>query len=163
MKVIEARDSGRNKLQRSLDAALRYLSYRPRSEAELKLKLRRRGADSDTIAYVLTKLKEQHLVDDMAFAQFWRQNREVFSPRSRRFIEQELRGKGVAAETITEVTAGLDDESQAHQAIQKKLRHLKGLAYPDFRNKLGAFLRRRGFDYEVISQTIDRAWKEVET
>lgn len=158
MKTVAAE---RDESQRCSHAALRYLSFRPRSEAELRFRLSRRGFDSETIAHVLTKLKEQHLVDDVAFAQFWRNNRQAFSPRSRRLIEQELRSKGVAAETISEVTAGLDDELQAYEAAQRKLRHAKGLAYPDFCRKLGAFLRRRGFNYEIIRHTIDRAWKEV--
>ena len=151
----------RDESQRCLHAALRYLSFRPRSEAELRFRLSRRGFDGETIAHVLTKLKEQHLVDDVAFAQFWRDNRQAFSPRSRRLIEQELSSKGVAAETIAEVTARLDDELQAYEAAQRKLRHAKALAYPDFCRKLGAFLRRRGFNYETIRHTIDRAWKEV--
>lgn len=158
MKTVAAE---RDESQRCLHAALRYLSFRPRSEAELRFRLSRRGFDGETIAHVLTKLKEQHLVDDVAFAQFWRDNRQVFSPRSRRLIEQELSSKGVAAETIAEVTARLDDELQAYEAAQRKLRHAKALAYPDFCRKLGAFLRRRGFNYETIRHTIDRAWKEV--
>jgi regulatory protein len=158
MKIVAAE---RDEFQRSLDTALRYLSSRPRSEAELRFRLNRRGFDSETISRVLTKLKEQHLVDDVAFARFWRSNREAFSPRSRRLMAQELRSKGVAAEIISQVTAGLDDELQAYEAAQRKLRQAKELAYPDFCQKLGAFLHRRGFNYEIVRHTIDRAWKEV--
>jgi regulatory protein len=158
MKTVAAES---DKFQRSLDAALRYLSFRPRSDAELRFRLSRRGFDSETIGRVLTKLKEQHLVDDVAFARFWRHNREAFSPRSRRLMAQELRSKGVAAEIISQVTAELDDELQAYEAAQGKLHQAEGLAYPDFSQKLGAFLHRRGFNYEIIRHTIDRAWKEV--
>lgn len=147
-------------LHRSLNSALRYLSPRPRSEAEVRNRLRRQGFEAHTIQQVITKLKEQKLIDDADFARFWRENRENFRPRSRRFIEFELRQKGVDAETAAEITAGLDDELNAYKAAQKKLGSLKGLDYHNFRNRLSAFLKQRGFSYEVINRIINRVWQE---
>ncbi len=149
-----------DRLQKSLNSALRYLSPRPRSEAEIRARLNRHGFDADTIEQVLTKLKEQGLVDDIAFARFWRENRENFRPLSRRLIELELKQKGVDAETIAEASAGVDDELGAYQAAQRKARSLAGLDYSSFRKRLGAFLKRRGFDYELVNRTIDRVWQE---
>jgi regulatory protein len=147
-------------LQRSLHSALRYLSPRPRSETEVRTRLRRQGFDADTIQQVIDRLKEQKLIDDADFARFWRENRENFRPRSRRFIEFELRQKGVDAETATEVTAGLDDELNAYRAAQRKAWSLKGLDYHNFRNRLSAFLKQRGFSYEVINRITNRVWQE---
>jgi len=147
-------------LHRSLNSALRYLSPRPRSETEVRNRLRRQGFEAHTIQQVITKLKEQKLIDDADFARFWRENRENFRPRSRRFIEFELRQKGVDAETAAEITAGLDDELNAYKAAQKKLGSLKGLDYHNFRNRLSAFLKQRGFSYEVINRIINRVWQE---
>lgn len=147
-------------LHRSLNSALRYLSPRPRSEAEIKTRLRRQGFDADTIQRTLVRLKEQNLVDDATFARFWRDNRENFKPRSRRLIDLELRQKGVDTATIAEITAGLDDELSAYQAAQKKARSLAGLDYQRFRKRLGVFLKQRGFTYELINSTIKRLWQE---
>jgi regulatory protein len=144
----------------SLNSALRLLSQRPRSEAEIRTRLRRRGYDAGTIEQVLVKLRERKLLDDLAFAQFWRESRENFRPRSRRLIELELRQKGVDAEAIAEVTAAVDDELGAYKAAQKKARSLAGLDYHSFRKRLGAFLRQRGFAYELINITIERIWQE---
>ena len=149
-----------DRLQRSLNSILKYLSPRPRSEAEIRARLNRHGFDADTIQQVLAKLKERGLVDDIAFARFWRENRESFRPLSRRLIELELKQKGVNAETIAEATAGVDDELSVYRAAQKKARSLEGLDYSSFRKRLGAFLKRRGFDYELINRTIDRIWQE---
>ena len=74
--------TGADLFQRCLNAAFRYLSYRPRSEAELRERLKRRGFEADSMEAVLTRLREQGLVDDLAFAQFWKDNRETFRPRS---------------------------------------------------------------------------------
>jgi regulatory protein len=109
---------------------------------------------------VLARLKERGLVDDIAFARFWRENRENFRPRSRRLIELELKQKGVDAETIAEATAGVDDEPSAYRAAQRKARSLAHLDHSSFRKHLGDFLKRRGFDYELVNRTIDRVWQE---
>lgn len=145
---------------RSLNSALRFLNQRPRSEAEVRARLRRYGYDPEIVERVISRLKELKLVDDLAFAQFWRENRENFRPRSRRLIDLELRQKGVDAETIAEATAGVDDELSAYRAAQRKTKSLTGLDYPNFRKRLGAFLKQRGFTYEVINQTIERVWQE---
>ncbi|MEE9400802.1 MAG: RecX family transcriptional regulator [Dehalococcoidia bacterium] len=149
-----------DQLHRSMNSALRFMSPRPRSEAEIRARLNRHGFDADTIQQVLTKLKEQGLVDDIAFARFWRENRESFKPLSRRLIELELKQKGVDAETIAETTTGIDDEPSAYRAAEKKARSLERLDYPSFRKRLGAFLKQRGFNYELINRTIDRIWQE---
>ncbi len=145
---------------RSLNSALRFLSPRPRSESEIKSRLRRHGYEINVIQQVIDKLKEQKLVDDNAFAQFWRENRENFKPRSRRLIEIELKQKGVNAETIAEATEMVDDDIAAYKAAQRKAISLAGLDYLSFRKRLGTFLRQRGFPYEVINTTIERVWQE---
>ena len=147
-------------LHRSLNTALRFLSPRPRSEAEIRSRLRRQGYAMEIIQQVIARLKEQKLVDDTLFAQFWRDNRENFKPRSRRLIEAELKQKGVDAETIAEATASFDDELGAYKAAQRKAISLSGLDYPGFRKRVGTFLRQRGFSYELINRTIERIWQE---
>jgi len=149
-----------DQLHRSLNSALRYMSPRPRSEVEIRTRLSRHGFDTETIQKVLAELKKQGLVDDVAFAQFWRENRENFRPRSRRFMELELKQKGVDAEIIAEATIDVDDDQGAYRAAQKKARSLSGLDYPSFRKRMGSFLKRRGFDYELINRIIDRIWQE---
>ena len=149
-----------DQLHRSLNSALRYMSPRPRSEVEIRTRLSRHGFDTETIQKVLAELKKQGLVDDVAFAQFWRENRENFRPRSRRFMELELKQKGVDAEIIAEATVDVDDDQGAYRAAQKKARSLSGLDYPSFRKRMGSFLKQRGFDYELINRIIDRIWQE---
>jgi regulatory protein len=147
-------------LQRCLNAAIHYLSYRPRSEAELRARLRQRGFPDDTRETVIAKLKTRGLGDDMAFAQFWKDNRETFNPRSRWLTRMELRRKGIADDIINQVVDTIDDEQSAYQAALRKVHHLPQSDYPDFYRRLGGFLKRRGFDYEVINQTVKRLWQE---
>ena len=146
-----------------LNAAAHYLSYRPRSEFELRERLHQRGFDGDSVEAVLAKLKEQGLVDDMAFAQFWKDNRESFSPRSQRLTKLELRRKGVAADIIDQVVDAVDNADSAYRAALSKARSLPRSDYQSFRRRLGEYLKRRGFGYGVINHTIERLWPELES
>ena len=150
--------SGR--FHRCFNAAAHYLSYRPRSESELKGRLHRRGFDGDSVEAVIVKLKEQGLVDDMAFAQFWRDNRESFKPCSQWLTKLELRRKGIAGDIIAQVVDAIDDEDSAYRAAQSEARNLPLSDYQLFRHRLGGYLKRRGFGYRVINHTVERLWQE---
>ena len=148
-------------LARCLNTAYRFLSYRPRSEAEMKDRLHRRGFENSQIEIVINKLKEQHLLDDTAFAQFWKENREAFRPRSQRMTRMELKKKGVADEITKEVTDDSNDMDSAYQAAQKKAQLLSRKDHEIFRRRLADYLKRRGFGYTVINQTVKRLWQEL--
>ena len=151
--------TGSDHFHRCLNAAARYLECRPRSESELRIRLRRGGFD-DSIEAVIAKLKEQGFIDDIAFAEFWKDNRTIFSPRSQRLTRLELRQKGVAGEIIDQVVDTIDDDESAYRAAQGKLRNLPLSDYQSFRRRLGGYLKRRGFGYGVINNTIERIWQE---
>ncbi len=147
--------------QRCLNAATHYLSYRPRSEFELRERLYRRGFDGDSVGAVLARLKGQGLVDDVEFAQFWQENRQSFSPRSRSLTSLELRRKGVAEEIIGRVVSAVSDEDSAYRAALSKARRLPVSDCQSFRRRLGEYLRRRGFSYGVINNTVEQLWQEM--
>jgi len=146
---------------RCLNTAAHYLSYRPRSESEVRERLRRRGFDGDSVEAVIAKLKEQGLIDDMAFAQFWKNNRESFSPRSQWLTKLELRRKGVAGDVIDQVVNAIDDDASAYRAASSKARSLPLSDYHSFRRRLGEYLKRRGFSYGVINHIVERMWQEL--
>ncbi len=156
VKALAAADRHR----RCLNAATRYAGYRPRSEFEVRQRLRRRGFENDCIEKVVTDLKEQGLIDDTSFARFWKENRQDFSPRSRWLTGVELRRKGIDPELIDRTVSEVDDNDAAYRAALHKSRHLPLSDYQLFRRRLGEHLKRRGFSYEVITKTIDRVWQE---
>lgn len=127
----------------------------------MKDRLHRRGFEDSNIEIIINKLKEQNLLDDTAFAQFWKENRDTFRPRSQRLTRLELKKKGVADEIIKEVTDDSDDMQSAYQAALHKAQHLPNQDYEVFRRRLGDYLKRRGFGYTVISQTVKRLWQEM--
>ena len=151
-----------NSLQDCLNAAYRYLSYRPRSEGEIRQGLHRRGFADELAEKTIAKLREQNLSDDFAFAQFWTGNRLSFRPKSKRLIKKELRDKKVAAEIIEQVTKDIDDEAIAYKLGSSRVATLAHLDYPDFYRRLSSYLAYRGFSYEVIKHTAALVWQERE-
>ncbi|MBA7564161.1 Regulatory protein RecX [subsurface metagenome] len=151
-----------NHFQRCLNAATHYLGYRPRSESEIRQRLYQRGFDGDSVEAVIAQLKEQGLVDDIAFAQFWKDNRESFSPRSQWLTRSELRRKGVADDIIDQVVESVDDGDSAYRAALSKAHNLSLVDYQEFRRRLGGYLKRRGFGYEVTNRTVERIWRELD-
>jgi len=148
-------------VQRCLNVATRYLSYRPRSESELRERLCQRGFDSDSVEVVLGRLREQGLVNDVDFAQFWQDNRQSFSPRSRWLTRLELRRKGVAEEIIDQVVSAASDDDSAYRAALGRARRLPVSDYQGFRRRLGGYLKRRGFSYGVINNTVEQLWQQM--
>jgi regulatory protein len=148
--------------QNCLDAAYRYLSYRPRSEGEIRQWLRKRGFSNEVAEKALAKLREQNLIDDFIFARFWTDNRLSFRPKSKRLIKKELRDKKIAAEIIEQVTEGIDDEEIAYKLGSSRMPALAHLDYPDFYRRLSNYLGYRGFSYEVIKHTAALLWQEKE-
>lgn len=147
--------------QRCLNAALHYLSYRPRSENEIKDRLKRGKYNTETREMVIIRLKEKGYIDDLAFARFWQDNRQSFNPRSRWLTRMELKKKGVDGSIIDQVINDIDDVDSAYQAALGKINKISLSDYQTYRRRMGDYLRRRGFNYEVIKKTVERTWEEL--
>jgi len=140
--------------------ALRFLDYRPRSRAEVRRNLEKHAVPQPIISDVFKRLERSGLVNDERFAQDWVENRSEFRPRSRKALAYELRQRGLDDMAIEKALAGLDEESMAYQAGRRQARRYEGLSMRDFNNKLGSFLARRGFSYDIIKQVVARIWTE---
>ncbi|HXF70917.1 MAG TPA: RecX family transcriptional regulator [Thermoflexus sp.] len=146
----------RDLLEQAHELALRFLSYRPRSEREVADHLRRKGFDAQTVEAELERLRRVGLVDDRAFAQFWVENRTAFRPRSRRALQAELRRKGIPPAIIQEVLqeASPDERSLALRLARDRARRLRGLDPLTFRRRLAGYLIRRGFEGELVREIL---------
>lgn len=151
-------------LEKAYERALDFLSFRPRSSAEVRRYLTEKGVEASLIEAVITRLTEAGLLDDAAFAHAWVENRQQFNPRGRRLLRQELMQKGIEREVIEATLPADEDETLPALAIaRRRAAALAGLDYTHFRQKLSAYLLRRGFDYEVVSDIVSRVWREQQT
>ena len=145
--------------QRASAAASRFLSYRPRSEAEVRGRLSRRFPPH-VVERVIESLTEQALVDDVKFAELWTDSRDSLNPRSASAIRWELISKGVAAEVAEVAVCDIDDHDSAYRAALGVARRVDQADIATFRRKLWGHLQRRGFSSSVTRRTVGRLWDE---
>jgi regulatory protein len=150
-----------DELENAKQSAIHYLSYRPRSIAEVRDHLRNKGFADTAVAHACEQLQEVGLLDDTAFAHYWVEQRETFKPRSQMALRQELLQKGVSRDIIDMVITEVDETAVALQAAQKQAARWQRLPEAEFKAKLGSFLQRRGFSYGVINETVKESWNEL--
>jgi regulatory protein len=150
-----------DEVERAKASAYRYLSYRPRSIAELKRQLVNKGYKEITVDQVIDRLSELELIDDMAFARYWVEQRETFKPRGRRALRYELYQKGIDRQIVDMVVAEVDEKVSAKKAARKKAKLWRELPEGQFYEKLGNYLKRRGFSYEIARSVTQEFWSST--
>jgi regulatory protein len=143
------------------EAALRLLSTRSRSENEMRTRLRMRGVEPEIIEDEIQRLHAAGLLDDEKFARAWVEDRKRTSPRGRRMLRYELLGRGIAPEAVDRATGDVDDMETALDLARSRARRTDPADYQSFVTKVGGFLRRRGFSYDVVMEATRTVWMEM--
>ena len=143
---------------RATTAALRFVSFRPRSERETRDRLRAHGFSADAIDAAIERMRGWRYLDDGAFAEFWVASRAEHAPRGRRALEAELRAKGVDRAVANEIidATNLREDEAAFALASKRLASLRGLDEATQKRRLAAFLGRRGYGWDVITPVFAR-------
>jgi regulatory protein len=136
-----------------LDRTLNLLSYRPRSEWEIRSYLKRKDCPEQIVDRTLNKLRVNKYLDDEQFAKRWVENRRLLKPVSRRKLSQELRAKRISSEILDRVLSD-DKEITDEKSVLRELVAKKGNRYPD-RVKFMQYLARQGFGYEDIKAVLN--------
>ncbi|KKQ89730.1 MAG: Regulatory protein RecX [Candidatus Curtissbacteria bacterium GW2011_GWC2_38_9] len=151
-------------LGKLFDQALRFLSYRPRSEKEITTYLAqkiakrenikfREAKESPLIGAVALKLKRYNYLDDRQFAKWLVGLRIKSASRGLSLIKQELIQKGIDKEIIQSLLSKYPNQTLiAKKAIEKKLKRWQGLSELGLKKKVYAYLASRGFDFETIKE-----------
>ena len=151
----------KDKEEIALQKAVKFLSYRPRSEDEVRKNLKKHKFQEEIIEKVIDRMRRGGLVNDVNFAELWVENRSEFRPRGSRLLRMELRKKGIPDDVIENATKDLTEDELAFRAASKQARKYKKLEWQEFRKKMNGFLARRGFDYGIISNVIPNVWEEL--
>lgn len=148
---------------KAYDKAVAFLGVRPRSTAEVRRRLQTAEIADETIEAAIAQLTEQGYLNDAEFARYWVENRQQFRPKGEQALRQELHRAGVDRDAIDESLAGLDASEAAYSAARPKAERWRPLAEQDpsaFKQKLGNFLLRRGFSYDVVREATNRLLRE---
>lgn len=147
--------------QKFYDRALRFLSYRPRSEKEIRDFLKKKKIEPPIISKIIKKLKEQNFINDEEFTKWWIEQRQRNKPRGMRVIKMELKQKGISDELITNCQLLITNQLElAKKALEKKVKSYRNLPREKAYRKLSQFLLRRGFDWDTVKDVIDEVLKK---
>jgi regulatory protein len=132
--------------------ALRYVAMRPRSEWEMEVYLQRKEVEEPVAEYIMQRLRQSGLLDDVAFARTWVSNRRLLKNTSKRRLQMELKQKRVPEHAIEQSLR--EDETDEQDAL-RELAAKKRPRYPD-QTKLMQYLARQGFNYDDIKSVLSR-------
>jgi regulatory protein len=144
----------------SVEASLHLVAMGPRSEKDLRDRLRRKSFTTAAIDHAVKRMKELGYLDDQAYARLYVQSRQASTPRSRRALAFELGRKGVNREIVSDAVEELSDAEAAYAAAQRRMRAFSKLDRESFMRRMGNFLASRGFGYGVARNTIERCLRE---
>jgi regulatory protein len=145
-------------------AALRLLSVRPRAEKELRDRLREKEFGDEEIAKTIGILKSSGLINDAEFARSMIRNSRTLRPTGRVALAHKLLKLGIDKATVSgtldELLPPPDQREDALRAAEGFLKRSRKASSPDeakkLRQRLGSFLLRRGFPWDVVSPVVKK-------
>ena len=151
------------------EICLQLLTLAPRTCAQLKDALSKRGIPDDVADTVLDRFTDVGLIDDAAFARAWVESRHYSRGLSGRALGAELRRRGVGNEEIRDAVAALDPGAEAETArllVERKLASTKGQPAQARTRKLAGLLARKGYPaglaFRVIREALEAEGADAE-
>ncbi|MBS4220149.1 recombination regulator RecX [Bacillus sp. FJAT-49711] len=147
-----------DEIRKALNAAINFLSYRMRSEEEIRQHLKKKEWEDPVIQAVLLTLVDRNYVDDLEFAAAYVRTQVNGGKKGPLNIRQELRQKGIKDSFIEQSMDEYSSEKQIEHAIQlgdKIARQNNNLSETFLKQKIEQFLLTKGFPFNIISIAID--------
>ena len=152
------------------DAAA-YLAARPRTEAEVRGRLKKKGYQEEEIEETIRVLLEYGYIDDFQYCREYYRYAAARDRGSLR-IEAELTAKGAERRIIRAALASIRDEEggeisgekeRAQKAVQKFVRERKAEGKPfdqKFAGRLARRLSNLGYDTEIVYSVLRKVMEE---
>lgn len=143
-------------LMKAINYSLKLLSFRQRTEEELVRSLKRKGFDELYIVKTIEYCKEHNYINDEEFTQYYIKDKVNLNSFGSNRLRYELLKKGVSKEII-ERELNIDEEIEykfALETAQKRLKSYEGQERSTIYRKLGGFLQRKGYSYDIVSKVL---------
>jgi regulatory protein len=140
----------------AMERAGRLLAIRPRSEREVRDRLAAAGCDPGVAERVVGRLRELRLLDDLAFARQWIDERSRRKGVGPAVLTAELRRKGVDPELAGAALAeaGLDETALATEQAVRLVGRVARRPLREQGARLHLMLLRRGFGAEAAESAV---------
>lgn len=144
---------------RATNNAYSLLRIRPRSEEEMRHRLKLKGYGDTLVDEIIESLRRSGNIDDVKFAKFWVESRMHLNPVGDVVLKHELKNKGVSEAVIEaaleDKTKNYDEYEIAKSMAIDRFERLKKLDRRKATKRLYDFLLRRGFQYENVRKVIE--------
>ena len=151
--------------KKAFERAIRILSYRDRSEKEMRDKLSEAKYDDAIIEFVIAELKRLNLINDKNFAQLFARTKMANKPMGKFLLKRELLQKGLSEEIIEGVIEKIYQEKDEYQIAfeiaARRKRQYKNIDEKKAKKKISDLLARRGFSWDVISHVLEH-WQDLD-
>jgi len=147
----------------ALDYTFRLLARRDYTVKEMKDKLRLKKYSQDEVKKTISRLLELGYLDDEKYTRCWVKNTQKYRPRSKLLMSLTLAKKGIPEDlrikVLDELISERDELKMALLCATKKMRSLDKLPRKNKYEKLGRFLKSRGFSYTIITKVLEEMVK----
>ncbi len=147
-----------DEVKKALHQCYSYLSYRMRSELEVKRHLQKKEIEEPIIYQVIEQLRKQKYVDDLAFAQSYVRDKKRLLTKGPLLLKKELQEKGVQEDKIGQALKEYAKHEQLEAAslfVTKRAARAHKDSNRMFLQKLKLQLQQKGFTHEVIQEAVD--------
>jgi regulatory protein len=140
-------------------AAYNYAAYKPRTEFQVRKRLKERGYEDNLVWEAIEFIKKFDLLDDELFASSFAKDYLKRKPSGERKLKQELLQRGVGKDLAEKAAhaayVGEDPYEKAKLAAEKKLRGISYKPADKQRNAIINKLKALGFEWDIIKRVVD--------
>jgi len=148
-----------DEVRKGVNTAIQFLSYRMRSEKEVRDDLKKKDFAPEVIQEVILKLYEMQYLDDAEFAASYVRTQMNTTYKGPVVIEMELRQKGIAPDLIEKALEEFHTEKQVKQAYayaEKLARQHARLSEKLLKQKVAQGLAGKGYPPDIIALAMER-------
>ncbi len=139
------------------NSALNLIAYRQRSVKEIYDSLKKKGYEEIYISKAIEYCSAQNYLNDEHFAQSFIKDKQNLNKLGSKRIRYELINKGISNEII-EKTLQIEPEDEygiALELAEKKIKSYNGQDRNSIYRKLGGFLQRKGYPYDIVAKVLN--------
>lgn len=154
--------------EKAVEAAVKYISYKPRTKFQTENHLKNKGFSNETIEKAVSAMEEYNYLDDYEYSKMY-YSYGFDKGRGVLRIKRELAEKGISSDIIEDALYNMEDApNQNEQAEAVAMKILGGKKKNDLsfeerkklQAKIGRNLYNRGFSSDVIYDVINRVFRE---
>ncbi|MGE6258227.1 recombination regulator RecX [Heyndrickxia sporothermodurans] len=144
-------------IRKSVNLAIQFLSYRMRSEKEVKDYLKQKDINELVIHEVIHKLFDLKYLNDQEFAIAYVRTQMNTTKKGTKTIQLELQDKGIDENLIGIALQEFSEEQQISHAISlidKLIKQNKKLSEKSLKQKIEQTLLRKGYSFDMIQTAL---------